>query len=541
MQEKDNKEKSNRSNVINSVKNTNNYKRSSLNNELDYNKKNNSLINIVNKNLGLLHIILVILGAIFIILPCFHTNLWFDESYTISISRKPFLEILNLIAHDVHPVLYYYIIKVVSLLTNGSIIGMRICSAIPVIIMSILGYTHIKKDFGEKIGVLFSFFSIFWPTSVVYASELRMYTWEMLFVTLTAIYAYRILKYREVKNKNWILFACFSLASAYTHYYGLIASFIINLLLLIYFSIKSYKNKEVKNNRYLKNLKRWFISAVIQIIAYIPWFYALIKQIKHVAEGFWIGAPNIPKIVEFQFTGNLDETIHVYRPIALLFTILFFIYLIYSFKKNWNRDEIKPAKLALLIYILVILVVLAFSIIRSIFYARYLLTITGLFIFIICILLSREKGRTVFLISTITLTISLIANINLINENYDKSNIAPYNYVIENKMEDDIYIVSNDLNGFHIITGLNINPENVYFLNVMNWHDIEEAYKTFGITIKDLSVLEDYKGRIWAISNNDNLGNEIINNLENSELIKSQHFETNYRKFNYEIALIEKN
>ena len=198
MQEKDNKEKLNRSSVINNVENV----------------KNKSLINIVNKNLNLLHIILIILGAVFIILPCFHTNLWFDESYTISISRKPIGEIWNFIAHDVHPVLYYYIIKIGSLLTNGSIIGMRICSAIPVIIMSILGYTHIKKDFGEKIGVLFSFFSIFWPTSVVYASELRMYTWEMLFVTLTAIYAYRILKYREVKNKNWVLFALFSLATS---------------------------------------------------------------------------------------------------------------------------------------------------------------------------------------------------------------------------------------------------------------------------------------------------------------------------------------
>ncbi len=525
MQEKDNKEKLNRSSVINNVENV----------------KNKSLINIVNKNLNLLHIILIILGAVFIILPCFHTNLWFDESYTISISRKPIGEIWNFIAHDVHPVLYYYIIKIVSLLTNGSIIGMRICSAIPVIIMSILGYTHIKKDFGEKIGVLFSFFSIFWPTSVVYASELRMYTWEMLFVTLTAIYAYRILKYREVKNKNWVLFALFSLASAYTHYYGLIASFIINLLLLIYFSVKSHKNKEVKNNRHLKNLKRWFISAVVQIIAYVPWIFAFIKQIKHVTEGFWIGAPNIPKIVEFQFTGNLDETIHVYKPIALLFTIVFLIYLIYSFKKNWNRDEIKPAKLALLIYILVILVVLAFSIIRSIFYARYLLTITGLFIFIICILLSREKGRTIFLVSTITLVISLIANINLINENYDTSNYEPFEYIMNDKKDEDLYIVSNDLNGFHIITGLNINPEKVYFLNVMNWQDIEEAYKTFGITINDLSVLKDYKGRIWTISNNDDLSNEVINNLENSEIVKSQHFETKYRKYNYEIVLIEKN
>lgn len=39
-----------------------------------------------------------------------------------------------------------------------------------------------------------AFLTLFLPFMAMYATEIRMYTWTMLFVTLTAIYAYRIVK-----------------------------------------------------------------------------------------------------------------------------------------------------------------------------------------------------------------------------------------------------------------------------------------------------------------------------------------------------------
>ena len=34
------------------------------------------------------HIFTIILGAIFVSLSIFHTNLWFDESYSVAIARQ---------------------------------------------------------------------------------------------------------------------------------------------------------------------------------------------------------------------------------------------------------------------------------------------------------------------------------------------------------------------------------------------------------------------------------------------------------------------
>ena len=40
-----------------------------------------------------LHIAIIILGIIFITIPVFHNNLWFDESYSVGMANKSFIDI----------------------------------------------------------------------------------------------------------------------------------------------------------------------------------------------------------------------------------------------------------------------------------------------------------------------------------------------------------------------------------------------------------------------------------------------------------------
>ena len=61
----------------------------------------------IDKKNKYIHIGIIILGIIFISLSAFHENIWFDESYSVSIARHSFSEIWNITGHDVHPPLYY--------------------------------------------------------------------------------------------------------------------------------------------------------------------------------------------------------------------------------------------------------------------------------------------------------------------------------------------------------------------------------------------------------------------------------------------------
>lgn len=198
------------------------------------------------KKSKIIHLAIIVVGIIFVLLPAFHKGLWFDESYSVAIADKGFSEIWKITGNDVHPALYYWLLHIVYMIFGSNIIAYRLLSALAIIILGILGFTHIRKDFGEKTGIAFSFFSYFLPIMNTYAQEIRMYSWSCLLVTLMAIYGYRF--YKAVSNKddkakikNLCIFGFFSICSCYIHYYALVTACLINLIILIYL-IKNAKN-----------------------------------------------------------------------------------------------------------------------------------------------------------------------------------------------------------------------------------------------------------------------------------------------------------
>ena len=503
-------------------------------------KINNQLVLVKKKKdkILILNIIIIILGTIFISLGAFHTNIWFDESYSVAISNHSFSEIWNIGGNDVHPVFYYMMLKIVSLIFGNNILVFRLFSIVPIVILSILGITHIRKDYGERTGIIFSFLTLFLPIIAAYSSEIRMYTWVMLFVTITAIYANRIYK-NELSIKNWVIFALFSLLSAYTHYYGLMFAGIINVILFIYL----LKNRKGKN----KDLKIFIIQAVVECLLYVPWLYYFIKQLTSVGGGYWIKLefPDILyNVLGIQYMGSLSNIF------GFCFAICLYIYLgfvIYRCKKE--RISVKNARNSLLLYVLVVFIAFLISLKSPILYPRYLMTITGLLIFFIADIMAKEKSKYITIeICIIIFVTSLISNINIINNNYDNTNMKQIEYLEENIKDDDIIVYSNIGNGSVFAVYFKDNKQ--YFYNGDHWN-VEEAYKAYGPqmeTVEDLDFLKDYKGRIWIIDStdssfyNDKFKTDDYKVID-SKVIKTKYpssFDTNYSGYEYNLILIEK-
>lgn len=503
-------------------------------------KINNQLILVKKKKdkILILNIIIIILGTIFISLGAFHTNIWFDESYSVAISNHSFSEIWNIGGNDVHPVFYYMMLKIVSLIFGNNILVFRLFSIVPIVILSILGITHIRKDYGERTGIIFSFLTLFLPIIAAYSSEIRMYTWVMLFVTITAIYANRIYK-NELSIKNWVIFALFSLLSAYTHYYGLMFAGIINVILFIYL----LKNRKGKN----KDLKIFIIQAIVECLLYVPWLYYFIKQLTSVGGGYWIKLEfpdTLYNVLGIQYMGSLSNIF------GFCFAICLYIYLgfvIYRCKKE--RISVKNARNSLLLYVLIVFIAFLISLKSPILYPRYLMTITGLLIFFIADIMAKEKSKYITIeICIIIFVTSLISNINIINNNYDNTNMKQIEYLEENIKDDDIIVYSNIGNGSVFAVYFKDNKQ--YFYNGDHWN-VEEAYKAYGPqmeTVEALDFLKDYKGRIWII---DSIDSSFYNDkfktddykVIDSKVIKTKYpssFDTNYSGYEYNLILIEK-
>jgi uncharacterized membrane protein len=492
-----------------------------------------------------IHITIIILGIIFILISAFHQDIWFDESYSVAIAKHNIFDIWNITGNDVHPALYYWMLHFVYLIFGNNVIAFRLFSVLAIAILGILGYTHIRKDFGEKTGILFSFLTYFLPIMCTYSQEIRMYSWSCLIVSLMSIYAYRF--YRSIKNdddkkiKNLIIFGIFSIASCYIHYYALVTACLVNLLLLIYVIRNAKKDK--------KTLKNFLILAVVQIVLYIPWLLYFVGQLEHVGGGFWIVVGPINTTVEvlsFQFRRQLDTDFefNIQTIVALISAILMYAYIGYRvYKAKKEKEDIKPALLSGFVYVGVIAIMLIASIVTPILFSRYLMVMTGLYIFTLAFMMSKEKKKWItILVCTIILILGIISNVTNIMINYDSSNMKQIEYIKENIQEDDIIIYSNIGNGGVIAAFFPDNKQ--YFYNGQHW-DVEEAYKAYGPgmeTIYDYNdVLENYHGRIWLIDSeymglwNDEFPKEGITILKDA-----QRFDTKYQNYIYNIMLLEK-
>ncbi len=487
------------------------------------------------------HIAIILLGSIFILLGAFHTEVWFDESYTISLIRHNYSEIISIDSSDVHPVLYYLLLKTFTIFFGNSILVCRLFSVLAGIFMGFLGYTHIRKDFGPKVGLAFSFLTLFLPFMAMYGMEIRMYSWTMLFVTLTGIYAYRAIK--NTKVKNWILFSIFSLCSAHCHYYGLVSVAIINLLLLLYilFSKKLYNENNISKKKYLIY---FIITAVIQFLGYLPWIFIFLQQARAVSQSYWIPfniGDSVIAPLAVQFNGRLGII-----STAIL-TISMYIYLFYQIIRS-KRDG---KNVTILWYCLLVHFILYFSMlmvsifIKPIIYYRYMLITSGIIIFPFAYCLGNfndKKHQKIIssIIVMIVLVLSIYNNKIVIEESYDNTNGEEIQYIKEQYNEKAIILYQDFFHATNIQVQM---PEYSWYLyNISSNHDLK-PFENFSPPLKIIfkeDFLDNYHGRIILIDHDELQFYNMLKEKYKFTEIARKRIRINYRGFTYQIITVEK-
>ena len=248
------------------------------------------------------HGLVLAFGTVFVLVAAFHGNVWFDEAYSVAIAEHSFGEIWNIGAHDVHPVLYYWLLHAVSLLTDGSVVAYRVFTAAGAVALAALGMTHLRRDFGARTGVWFSALALFAPAVAAMATQVRMYSWASFFVGLAAIYAWRIAaRVRDggsagaspadaVPRRWWIVLFASCAAAAYLHYFAAMAAFVVCALLLA--ALLAHRRGHARE------LAAFAVGAACAVGCYAPWLVKLAGQVSWVSAGFWIAFELPESLVE---------------------------------------------------------------------------------------------------------------------------------------------------------------------------------------------------------------------------------------------------
>lgn len=374
---------------------------------------------------------LIILGFIFIgFCSLLYNNyinqtFWYDEAYTIALMKLSFSEIWMITAIDVHPPLYYFMLKIFIGIFGDSLFIMRLFSNLGVTASCLLGLFPIKRLFGEKVAFSFVLLMVLMPVNQYLGVEIRMYSWAMFFVLASSIYAYETFQKGTLLCYSKMLF--FTICAAYTHYYGLIAVFVVFLILIIYFLNKR------------KTIVRLTLFIVIFLLAYSPWIPIFVSQFYNVYQSFWIEIPTFKDILLFSYYFfSPKEPSHPYTIfsiwtmsagllIMLSLLLCLSVVIIHSHFKNKSNKKLKTAAFFLLIFVSTIIVTFAVTyIIKPISVPRYTSCLLGPFILgisIYSVKLYNTKAKLIIIAGTIMLSILSIARFFSEKKYYISKNI----------------------------------------------------------------------------------------------------------------------
>ena len=533
------------------------------------------------------HVVLLVVGLAFLLTGAFHGNVWFDESYSVSIANNSFAEIWDIGSGDVHPVLFYWALHVLESLFGQNLLVYRLFTIAGIFSLAMLGFTVIRHDFGWKTGLIFSFLALFTPYLAYISVEIRMYSWAIFSVTLCALYAWRIactLRSKNPKegkefakgNKNWwvssaydggsccewcgvpcrwwlVLFAS-SLTSAYLHYYGVLAALFINLYLLIFII-----------SRAKKALSVFVVGAVVQVALYAPWLVVFKSQAGVVSGSYWANVSFPRTIVEWLFypvyTSNVifaDSYGFGYVVALALCAVVAIASALYglvcwlrrskqqraSFKGGSRLTKwvltppVLPALWGVVLYVSVFASALVASIAMDslIVYYRYLCVTIGPLLFAFSIWFSHMNSKVcVYGLLAAFLGVSIINQVLFVHDAYSGKNEEPLDYLEEvAKASNRPLVLSSDI-GVEGVTAVECENIKQTFLAWQqgNWAHAYQSYFPTLTSVKSWdAALDGYEGTFIVLGQTQKEGIPVdVRDLEARDDVEVTDMKTFYRPY----------
>lgn len=392
----------------------------------------------INRNDWILWGSLFILETVILFFGLTHEGVWYDEACSVGIIRHPLPAIWDIVKGDVHPPLYFYILKVIVMLFGESVFAMRTVSVLGILALFSLGIGPVRRALSKTAGLWFSFLVMMIPIYLAAAQEIRMYTWAVFFVTGSVLYAY--LAVSGNRKSDWTKLCVLMLASIYTHYYALIAIVVLCGLIMIRLLMAPKK----------QTIVLFLITVGLVIIGYSPWLFGFSVQVDGISkDNFWV-PPMRADIIWQTLIYPFGYKLPIIDPLAVIGFWLSVGLILWGLGRSFKQRQVTVAHLAIGVYILTLLAAVIFSLLFwPILFARHLLPVSGLLLLGIAHGLEQLPGKervthvrasAAFALIFVGLMIPHIININQNRFNGPLQEIT--GYFKENLKPGDVFIHS---------------------------------------------------------------------------------------------------
>lgn len=291
------------------------------------------------------------------------SSYWFDEAYSAYLIKFDFKDIIHYTSLDVHPPLYYFMLKIWSLIFGNNVISLRSLSIVFGVLTLLAVYRLARKVTGRRdTAGLTALLLAINPVFVRYGIEARMYMVMCLIAVLSTGVLIDLARRPNLKKR--LAYAVLLAVGMYTHYF-LSLVFAAQLIYLICRGVK-------QKNLFLKTIILWLITYLAAVILYLPWLPSALHQVKAVSMGFWVpdisAASPLDFITNFLFNSDASE-VTGWLIVPFLATAISFGAVAMK-AKNFHQSKLM---LMMILLPIVFLLLMSMPPRESVFLARYLM------------------------------------------------------------------------------------------------------------------------------------------------------------------------
>ena len=214
-------------------------------------------------------------------------SLWFDEAFSWRLIQFPVSEMVARAATDVHPPLYYLLLKGWAYVFASSLLALRSFSIVMAGLTIWCGYLFTAYALRSRgAGILAALLLAVSGWQIQFAWEARMYTLGTVFLLLSSWFLLRGVRHHRVLD--WLGYSLTAAALLYIHYYA-IFSIAAQIIFIIGYLIIATRGRI---GEVLQWSLFWYaaLSYFLIFLLFLPWLPTFIAQNAQVQAAYWIPA-----------------------------------------------------------------------------------------------------------------------------------------------------------------------------------------------------------------------------------------------------------
>lgn len=395
---------------------------------------------------------------------CRNVAVDWDEAYSLRMMIKFSLkEMIEVTAADIHPPLYYLLLRGFCALFGTEIFALKLFSVLFTGLTMLLGMTYVRKNWGFKVALVWNLVVGLGPQFLFYSVNIRMYSMSLFFVTWSMLLAYEILQ--DNRPLDWVLFVLSGLGGVYTHYFTAVPLALIYGYLLI--GLLLFRRK---------SCKFFVLSCVVTVLGYLPWLSVMMQSFERMGASGTIDFKTIDfsQLWEWAFSTNIE--LSKYMPLVLFgFGIVIFAF---GWKRFSGQERLFLIMCGLNFPISYLGCRLIASMNEHFWDNRYVFAALGFFWLFLSIVYVKS-ARVNFYTYSIWIAI-ICASSFMIMRGKELGTVAymENTYKVLEPVRNEKYVIY-DYNTFHVLYGAHLREQEFIFFDEVDFDELDKDYVYF--------------------------------------------------------------